>query len=276
LLLFAADPSLPKLVVPNFSDLTVITRRTIGDHTTLGTLYLKGARQRTEYFSEKPDPLSGSISITQCDEKLTFRLNPDAKTYVSFPIEDWSERIKHAKPIPQPEMSGAHVTVTIDSVDAGETRQIGDYLAHHVKTTRKVEPGPGAVTQASVTETDGWYLDLPGFACQDAGRAAGWLTAFSGRQDRVEFKQLGKARHGYAIDETSRQTQNGQTTVSRVALVEFSDKPLDASLFELPAGYVRAVRDPRGGYDMTKPDTFRDRLQAYWENLKLTSSRWFR
>jgi hypothetical protein len=278
LLLLAAVPSLPKLVVPNFSDLTVKTRRSFGDGpTTIETLYLKGSRQRTERFSEQPGGFGNRITITQCDAKLRFMLNPDAKTFVSSPIEEWSERIKHAKPLPQPQMSGAEVIVTIDSVDSGETRRIGPYVAHHVKTVQKVEPGPGAVTQASTTETDGWYLDLAGFGCQEkAGSSVGWLTAWSGQRDRVQFKHLGKARHGYAIEETTRQTQDGRTNVSTVELVEFSDKPLDAALFELPSGYAHALQIPHGGFDMTKPDTFLNRLQADWESLKLTASRWFR
>jgi hypothetical protein len=281
LLILAAAPSLPELafpkpVVPNFPDLTIKTRRiSDGRDVALETVYLKGARQRSEFSPPAPSP--NLVSILQCDEKLRYSLNPSAKTYTSFPIEDWAERIKHAKPFPQPEPSGANVLLTVDSVDTGETRAIGPYLAHHVKMTEKVEPGPGAVTPPSVTETDGWYLDLKGFGCSDsAAVTAGWLTSWPGKRDRIQLKRLGRARRGYAIEETSRRTQEGRTTVSKLELIEFSDKPLDSSLFELPSGYQQALRNPSGGYDMSRQDTLHNRLQAYWEYVKLSSRRWFR
>jgi hypothetical protein len=49
-LLLTAPLPLPKLVVPNFPDLTIKTRRTDGtQYSQEDTLYLKGARQRSEY-----------------------------------------------------------------------------------------------------------------------------------------------------------------------------------------------------------------------------------
>ncbi len=48
-LLLTASLPLPNLMVPNFPDLTIKTRRTDGNrHSTEETLYLKGARQRSE------------------------------------------------------------------------------------------------------------------------------------------------------------------------------------------------------------------------------------
>jgi hypothetical protein len=279
LLLAVSAESLPKFVVPNFPDLTIKTRRTDGERwSSVQTLYLKGARQRTEHLTEKPESLVGSsAAITQCDKKLMVNLNEKGKTYVSFPIEDWATRIKRANPAPPQEMTGAEVIVAIDSVDTGERRQVGGYTARRVKTTTKVEPGPGAVTQASVTEVDGWYIDLPGLGCQESrGTGLGWSTVGSGKSDRVRFRKLGTAQRGYAIEETSRQTQAGRTTISRVELLEFSEAPLDASLFELPAGYSPALHQPRGGYDMSKPDTLSNRLQSYWAELTTSMRQWFR
>ena len=279
LLILSGSVTLPKFVVPKFSDLTIKTRLTMGGgHSTIQTVYLKGPRQRSEDLADiTGTDSSPSISISQCDQKLRLILNQKEKTYVSFPIEDWSERIKKAHPIPQEEMSGAEVTVTIDSVDTGERRQLGSYQARRVKTTTKVEPGPGAVTPASVTEVDGWYVDLPGLYCQGS-KSVGtvWSDFSSGKRDRVVFKRLGTTPRGYPIEETTRITQPGRTTVSKTELLELSEAPLDNSLFELPATYAPALRLPGGGNDMTKPDTFGNRVRVYWAALTQSVQRWLR
>ncbi|HXX15478.1 MAG TPA: hypothetical protein VEJ47_11300 [Candidatus Eremiobacteraceae bacterium] len=268
---------LPKFVVPDFPDLTIETRRTMADwHSSVDTLFLKGARQRNESVTERPSP-GKSIDITQCDVRRRYILADNWKTYASFPIEEWSERMRHARPLPQPELTGAEVNVTIDSVDTGERRKLGSLEARHVKTTTRVEPGPGAVTPASVTEVDGWYIDLRGFGCQDSRNVGiAWGALWSGKQDRMVIRRLGKSPRGYAVEETSRKIEGSRTTISKVELLDFSEAPLDASLFELPAGYRPALRTPHGGHDMTKPDTFANRLQVYWDYWTASARRWFR
>ena len=55
LLILAASVGFPKFVVPNFSDLTVKTRRISSEGTSqVSALYLQGARQRTETMNKKP------------------------------------------------------------------------------------------------------------------------------------------------------------------------------------------------------------------------------
>src|SRR5689334_8710076 len=117
MLILAAPVGLPKLIVPNLPDLTVTTRRITGAATSqVSTLYLKGARQRTETVNEKParaDAMNWAV-IRQCDQKRFFDLNKRDKLYASSEIEDWSERLKKARPVSLSQMSGAEVTVTID------------------------------------------------------------------------------------------------------------------------------------------------------------------
>ena len=277
-LLLAAPLPLPKLMVPNFPDLTIKTRRTDGERSsTVESLYLKGSRQRSEYVMQNAGTSRDSITITQCDEKLRLDLNNKEKTYASFPIEDWTTRIKRARPTPQEELTGGDVAVTIDSVDTGERRKLGTHELRRMKTTTKVEPGPGAGMQPSITEVDGWYIDLPGLGCQESrGVGFTYFASGSGKRDRVQIKRLGTASRGYAVEETSRRTEAGRTTISKVELIEFSEALLDASVFELPAGYSPALRTAHGSFDMTKPDTLGNRLQSYWAELTMSVQRWFR
>lgn len=269
-LILAASVGFPKFVVPNLPDLTIKTRQTSGNWMSqVDSLYLKGARQRTEAVVEKPtrDAVNWAV-IRQCDEKRVFSLNERDKIYASSEIEDWSERLRKARPVTLAR-SGAEVMMTIDSVDTGERRQFEHYTARHVRVTIRVEPGPGASTPASVEETDGWYMDLPGFGCQEQALSGfARLSVSSGnRQDRMQVKWLGKAPRGYAIEETLIVTQAGNKAISKVELLEISEAPLNPSLFELPAGYRQALQTGNGGADLTKPDTVSNRAQYYWMRL---------
>lgn len=264
-LILAASVALPNLVVPNFPDLAIKTRHTSGDQKSadqfseVRALYLKGSRQRTETTTEKPvrgDEIN-SAAIWQCDEKSIFFLNQRDKIYNSSVIENRSEQLKRARPVSVPQMSGAEVTITIDSVDTRERRQFGHYSARHVRIKTTFEPGPGASTPASVEETDGWYIDLPGFRCEEQpyrGFAFVSVSVSGSPRDRLRVKWLGKAPRGYPIEETSVKTDSANTTVNKIELLEISEAPLSPSLFELPKGYRQALQTGYGGADLTKPN----------------------
>jgi len=274
ILILAASVGFPKFIVPNLPDLAIKTRRTSGDWLSqVSTLYLKGARQRTETVVEKMAGADAShwVLIQQCDKKRIFNLNERDKIYASSEIQDWSERLKKARPVSLAPASGAEVIMTIDSIDTGERRQFEHYTARHVKVKIQFDPSPGASTPASVEETDGWYIDLPGFGCQEqasSGFSFARLSVSTGnRQDRLQIKSLGKAPRGYPIEETSVITERGNKTISKVELLEISEAPLNPSIFELPAGYRRALQTGNGGADLTKPDTISNRAQYYWTRL---------
>lgn len=290
ILIFAASLGPPKFVVPNFPDLMIKTRLTSDDWLwqVNTTLYLKGARQRTESVMEQARAdANNAVTIRQCDERRGFNLNERDKLYSPFKIEDWSERLKKSRPVSLTQMSGAEVTVIIDSIDTGERRQFEHYIARHVKVKTQVEPSPGASTPASVEETDGWYIDLPGLGCQDQTFGVGFVfgtiramkvgTLGSGnRQDRVQNKWLGKAPRGYPIEVTTLKTEASKKAISKVELLEISEAPLSPSLFDLPAGYRLALQTGNGGADLTKPDTVSNRAEYYWARFTYWARSLFR
>ncbi|HZQ67291.1 MAG TPA: hypothetical protein VFA68_02130 [Terriglobales bacterium] len=283
-LLLLASAALTSVVVPNYKDLTIRTHREVGElSSSIDTLYLKGPRERSETRVEKPAASNNSIhiGISQCDQKQSIALNPSARVYARFPIQDWAERIKRAPHVEQNEVSGAEVHVTIDSVDTGERKSFGSFTARHVKTTTEVEPGPGASLPASTEETDGWYIDLPGLGCQESQNGIGFVWSSSrlgnapARHDRINITHLGTAPHGYALEQVIKRTEDGRTMVGKIELLEFSEAPVDAKLFEIPPGYSPALRTPQGGFDMTKADTFANRLAQFWAELKASAQRAF-
>ncbi len=277
LLTFLMSATLASLIVPNFSDLTIRTRRNDTANSRDETLYLKGARQRREYVRDKPVKAT-FVNISLCDERKRIDLNDDARLYAELPIVDWSEQRKPARSVPTTDMTGPDVTITTDSIDTGERRQQGAYTARHVKIRITVESGPGASTPSSVEERDGWYIDLPGLGCEDSGQRNGFVYATltaGGRHDRIHFKRLGAAPAGFPLEETITKTEQGKSTVSKLELLEISEARLDDALFKIPGGYSPALSTPHGGYDMTKPETLANRVHGYWAELKDWTRQWF-
>lgn len=266
-------------VVPSFPDLTIKKRNSAGttsSSVTTEVLYLKGARERREFLHERPGS-TRSVHITQCDQRRSVLLNPEAKLYAVFGFQERSEQVNRRRL--EPEALGADVTTTFDAVDTGERRPVGRYLARRVRTTVIVEPSPAAKSPASTREIDGWYVDLPGLGCADSQGAAfltGQTIGPDGVRDRHHYNFKGVARRGYVIEETNRFTQRNETKVSRVELIEVSDDRLDSSLFEIPRDYRPALPLVRGGYDLTKPDTVANRVQVYWDELTLLGRSIFR
>jgi hypothetical protein len=287
-LLAAQSGAPPKFIVPSVPDVTIKTRRTTDhENASISTtiVYHKGARQRTETIVDWPTQVSAragskrthiGTSIIQCDERRTVMLNDEAKTYAYWPIVDPSVYLQRARLAagrdPQPEPTGGDVTITIDVVDTGERRTMGRYVARRVTTTTKTEPGPGTSVPASESTQDGWYIDLPPANCWDRGDlpepfAFTIAQRSNAPRDRVHIKRLGTARRGYPIEETSRSKDERGTITSRVELLDLSDAPLEAALFTVPAGYLPALPNLFGGYDLTKPDTVMNRIQSYWDGL---------
>jgi hypothetical protein len=272
----------PKLIVPNSPDIRIETRRTNDSRSGIvmtEVLHLKGARQRREERIEATpnDPPNWAQGMTlarisQCDERRMLLLNHDAKTYVYEPIADPGLYMASGHVVdggrqaaPRRETSGQTITVTIDAVDTGERKQFGRYVARHVITTRTTEePAPGGAT---VHRQDGWYIDAPEPNC------ASWhvppevflgLTGSATSPPRLVINRRGNGRRGYPIEETNHLTGRYATN-SRIELVGISESPLDEALFTVPPDYRPALPHPYGGYDLTKPDTLLNRLQAFRE-----------
>jgi hypothetical protein len=241
LLLAAAVPSaslsgqttgFPKFVVPDVPDVTIKTRQTI-DHpdstVQTETVFLKHAWHRRERMLQFPSTAqtksAAYISIVRCDERRMLELNPEARTFASWPIADpktYEQRLRAITSGRSPVVAtGANVTITIDSVDTGERRRVGRFLARHVITTTTTEVEPGANAQAGELVQHGW----------------------------------------------SRTHDGNPGLTTRVALIEFSEAPLDDVLFTIPPGYRAALRRLQGGFDLAKPDTLRNRLASYWEEV---------
>lgn len=288
-----ADGDYQEFVVPNVPDLTLKTRETVDlPQSTVRTtsLYFKGAWQRRELHLHFPSALPAQrtvrhATVTRCDERRTLELNQEARLYGWSPLDFIGRDVYRARSWrrerPEPPAAGADVTITVNTVDTGERRQVGSYSARHVVTTITTDPGPGASTRPSDSVVDGWYIDLPDAGCLAAGDGHVFLTGSvvrpGGAPERMNVVFHGAGRRGFPIEETTRRRSEHDPPITiRVTLIEFSEAVLDTSLFDVPAGYRPALPRLIGRFDMTKPDTVANRLAAYWQDATALARGFFR
>jgi hypothetical protein len=128
------------------------------------------------------------------------------------------------------------------------------FQARHVKKTITIDSSPDACSPTKLKmETDGWYIDFSfGLNCEMSAAAMhGGPTPHGGCHDTVRFNQQGAARTGYPLQETTTSYgPDGRVAfTSTKEVVELSREPLDAALFDIPAGYTEA-QSPQELYGM--------------------------
>jgi hypothetical protein len=225
------------------ADLKIKTRTTVMGHTTESTVYIKGARQRTEMtFGGR----GGSASIMQCDQKRMITvmgdqcmLMPFGESETSCPAMPNMRDMLRGKQ-PAPARAGGVVTITRNSTDTGERQEMFGYKARHIKSTMSMQASPDACNQSNMKmEMDGWYADLStGFSCGDDSYRA---MACGGQQeggchDRIVMKGGGGAPLGYPLKQTMTMTNKEQTYTMTTEVVELTNTSLEPTLFDAPPG----------------------------------------
>jgi len=228
------------------ADIKMKTKNTSPGNTGEGTIYIKGARQRS-------DQSYGSfemVTLTQCDLKRTVQINDKARTYMVTPMAAASptttgEKQPEAPSQPATTRRGGVVTYISAINDTGERKKMFGFTARHIKTSMTVESSPDACNPSRFRmETDGWYIDLDfSFNCDLDGSPP--ASASQGPRpdckDEVRFKRTGTGKMGYPVYVTTTiYLDGGQTSTSTTEVVELTTTPLEASLFEVPAGYTEA------------------------------------
>ncbi|HXD29826.1 MAG TPA: hypothetical protein VN643_01835 [Pyrinomonadaceae bacterium] len=212
------------------------------------TSMIKGVRERTE---EQRGYGMDSVNITQCDLKRTIQLNDKTRKYIVTPMVTDDTAAPNTKTAPQPEeleasRRGGVVTYITSSKDTGERKEMFGFTARHVKTSIRVESSPDACNKTKMRfDQDGWYIDLNvGLSCP-AGRTqmgGNPMAPSGGCRDRIQYRHEGAGRTGFPLIETTTvYDQNDQPSfTSTKEVTELSRQPLDAALFDIPAGYAEA------------------------------------
>lgn len=227
------------------TDIKIKYRNTVSGQTSESTTMIKGARER----GEMSFGYGNLVSITQCDLKRFIQLSEQTQKYVIAPMQTESAseaRQPAATPgTAGPTRRGGVVTYTSTATDTGERKEMFGFTARHIKTSMDIESSPDACHPVKQRmETDGWYIDLSvGLDCE-LGRSQMMARPAmpGGCQDQTRFKRVGAARTGYPLSETTTMYgPNGAVSfTSTKEVIELSREPLDAALFDIPAGYTEA------------------------------------
>ncbi|MBD0327402.1 MAG: hypothetical protein ICV68_13275, partial [Pyrinomonadaceae bacterium] len=223
------------------ADIKITTKSTASGQSMTSTTYIKGARQRTEGM--------GYTIIYQCDLKRTIQLNDKTRTYLITPLEKGS-----ASGGTNSQSAGAHtrrggvITYTTTNTDTGERKEMLGLTAKRIRSKTVIVASEGACTPMNMEmETDGWYVNIPGnLNCQTDTAAPMFPMEQSECVDEYRYKTEGVVNTGYPVMTTTRMKFNTGTddpsmnipaSTSTQEVVDISKSPLDASLFEIPAGY---------------------------------------
>ena len=225
------------------NDLKIKYRTTTGGQAFESTTMIKGTRERSETHMGYGMDM---ISLTQCDLKRTVQISDKTRKYIITPMDSGDATPSSGTSVPDtsgPSRRGGVITYVSTSTDTGERKEMFGFQARHVKTSISMESSPDACNPMKQRmETDGWYIDFTyGLNCETARpQIMGGPHAPGGCQDRVSYKRMGTGRTGYPLSETmTSYGPNGNVVSSTTReVVELSREPLDAALFDVPAGYV--------------------------------------
>lgn len=235
---------------PAQTDLRITYRSTTSGQTHESSTLIKGKRQRTEMRMGQGTDI---INITQCDLKRTIQVSDSTRKYVITPMQTVTASGTRASAsstptaVGEPARRGGVVNYITTINDTGERKEMFGFTARHIKSSISIESSPDACNPMKQRmETDGWYIDFTfDFDCdlgaqQMVGRPP---VAAGGCRDEVVTKQIGSGRKGYPLTETTTMFgPDGQAVfTSTREVIDLSRQPLDAALFDVPAGYTETT-----------------------------------
>lgn len=237
------------------------------------TIYIRGDRKRMDYRNATGGATraDGSIdvrygpriaSITRCDLGQMLELNLDAREYraVPYPPNPFTKEQMEARGIKPQSGVPSEPTLLIETatVDTGERKEMFGHTARHVVITRKQTPLEGSQSQPQETVTDGWYIDLDNrISCDRKWREGAHAYVYArsstdGRApDRAKFVDVGKPETGFAVElKTTMRgtftlpdgTRKENASTSETTVTRLEEGPLDAAVFEVPAGFRQVAR----------------------------------
>jgi hypothetical protein len=242
-------------------DIKMVTRMSAnGQVVSESTSYIKGARKRTEQkivaqgMDERMARMMPSVAqVYQCDKRRMLQINDRAKKYIVTSLDAEGNPVSDAGDAggagdtagdaAAGTRRGGVVQYTMTITDTGQRKDMFGLKARYLKIVTDVSPGPGACTPKAHYEQEGWYADFEAdMYCSSRSAAAPAQAATrAGCQDTIRYKTIGTAKMGFPLSMTSSMTdQNGRQVSMKQEVVDLKVGPLDASLFDVPAGYAEA------------------------------------
>ena len=234
---------------PISGDFKITIRQSMSGQEMTSTTMIKGLRERSEMSMPGMPAGMGMTTITECDLKRTIKISDSARKYMIEPMDlgetETPSGPSGPRPSGGPSRRGGVVTMTINTVDTGERKEMFGFTARHLKSTMMSESSPDACNPNNMKiERDGWYINLEyGLNCgSERPPQAPSSMPTGGCRDTYRSKRTGVANLGYPLEETMKMFgSDGSVTFTMTKqVVELSRQPLDAALFDIPAGYTQA------------------------------------
>jgi len=234
---------------PITGDFKITIKTTMAGMPTQTTTMIKGLRERSETNMSMGGMNMSQTSITQCDLRRTIQINDRARKYMISPMDSDEANGASTSAAAGPATGdtsrrGGLVTMTVNTIDTGERKQMFGFTARHLKRTTMSQSSPDACGQQQMKiETDGWYINLEyGLSCPTQRPPQRPGMASTSCRDRYQYKHNGPSNLGYPLVETTTvYGADGSATFTMTKeVIELSRQTLDAALFDLPAGYTLA------------------------------------
>lgn len=210
-----------------------------------------GKATRVEYYSEnrwRSDSEYGYRIVDSLNQRV-LTVDPCKREY----SVDTFNSFTRTEQITDPSQT---IVIEVETLDTGERRQMFGHSARHFiaidrRRTEYPDKPPSATREI---RTDGWYLDIP-LPFPNHSRYVGVAVSMvltidqHNRQTvpKIEITRNGPAPRGLPVWE--------KTGDSLTEVTEFSDAPLDQSLFEPPKGF-RLVVHPLPNEQLCWSDQF--------------------
>src|SRR5437660_2066071 len=171
---------------PIRGDFKITIKTTMAGMPSQSTTMIKGLRERNETNMAMGGMNMSQVSVTQCDLRRTIQINDRARKYMINPMDSddstASTTATDAAAMSGPSRRGGVVTMSVNTTDTGERKEMFGFTARHLKRTMMSQSSPDACAQQQMKiETDGWYINLEyGLSCPTKRPPQGPRTNMSG------------------------------------------------------------------------------------------------
>jgi hypothetical protein len=217
-------------------------------------LYVQGSARRKDSAALG----TPSAVIRHCDTGEGYFLDLSRKQYweLKGPSHQFDSRLERGGATrgaaPGPSAQAPKVTVRSRTVESGRPRVLFGRMAHHFVTTAKEFVGDPEGTPRAEETIEGWYWpDVRPVSENCVGDdLAAQPSAWIGVPDPIEgatpvFQHSGPSPLGFVVEETrtfrirSANRAGWETVTIDGRVVEFSEGPLDPSVFQIPSGFAK-------------------------------------
>lgn len=253
------------------------------------TRYSQGERMRVEWRDQttwRPGLVTYGpprATIYQCDALQAIDLNLKTHEYTTLELNDDCQT--NSRPIAS--TPTGTLNVYIESVDTGERREILGRTARHIITHQRQVGDSQSCWHLGEMEQDGWYIEMPPSNVEQkirrnaADEHANVIMTGANCRDQIQVHRTGVEKPGFPVkfvqtvrfshqEPDGKWELNDSTSRWESEITEISEAPLDAALFNLPAGFTKVAK-----LDARPEMPFTVAVGYWWDRTMSKVRSWF-